>query len=361
MKIILLILFLIICPMLLGGGFVQVMGMLSKKVPSGRRLALFDFYNAADSFSLGVLILLLIAGISNGISYFLSLNVAYASRLFSVLLILVLTVCYFLTVIGSLAKFKAATDRKPEEDEDSDDKADDTGGVTSDIGVGKKRKTPVNTSSLVLTILCVLLSLVPVAVIIFSTPDFYGDQTLETVRSFQYTGEIYSVNPLTGLSYEVNGLPSRVPFMCMPFFYTVLCNTFGCDAALLIRRIMPIFWLITGYTCFIRIGNTIFEDSKKRFIFYAVSVLLLISATAAPTVIGFDALFSGFRGISIVCLILTTWTVGTALKKKWPALILPVIIEPLITSTLFGLGACIVIGIGMLIVSIIMTKGRRAA
>ncbi len=349
MKIILLILFLIICPLLLGGGFVQVMGMLSKKVPTGRRLALFDFYNAADSFSLGVLILLLIAGISNGISYFLSLNVAYASRLFSVLLILVLTVCYFLTVIGSLAKFKAATDRKPEDDE------------TGDISVGKKKKTPVNSSALVLMILCVLLSLVPIAVIIFSTPDFYGDQTLETVRAFQYTGEIYSVNPLTGLPYEMNGLPSRVPFMCMPFFYTVLCNTFSCDAALLIRRIMPIFWLITGYTCFIRIGNTIFEDSKKRFIFYAVSVLLLISATAAPAVIGFDALFSGFRGISIVCLILTTWTVGTALKKKWPALILPVIIEPLITSTLFGLGVCFVIGIGMLIVSIIMTKGRRAA
>ena len=149
--------------------------------------------------------------------------------------------------------------------------------------------------------------------------------------------------------------------MCMPFFYTVLCNTFGCDATLLVWRIMPIFWLIAGLSCFIRIGNTIFEDSKKRFIFYAVSVLLLISATAAPTVIGFDALFSGFRGISIVCLVLTTWTVGTALKKKWPALLLPVIIEPLITSTLFGLGACFVIGIGMLIVNIVMTKGRRAA
>ena len=358
MKIILLILFLIICPLLLGGGFVQIMGMLSKKVPTGRKLALFEFSHTADSFSLGVLILLLIAGISNGISYFLSLNVAYASRLFSVLLILVLTVCYFLTVIGSFAKFKRAAEQKAAEG-GADGEGEDGGASKTDGGAKKPARK--NSSLVVLTILCVLLSLVPIAIIIFSSPDFYGDQTLETVRAFQYTGEIYSVNPLTGLPYGMEGLPSRVPFMCMPFFYTVLCNTFGCDATLLVWRIMPIFWLIAGLSCFIRIGNTIFEDSKKRFIFYAVSVLLLISATAAPTVIGFDALFSGFRGISIVCLVLTTWTVGTALKKKWPALLLPVIIEPLITSTLFGLGACFVIGIGMLIVNIVMTKGRRAA
>jgi hypothetical protein len=67
-------------------------------------------------------------------------------------------------------------------------------------------------------------------------------------------------------------------------------------------------------------------------------------------------MYSGYRGISIVALVLSSWAVGTALKKKWFALLLPVIIEPLITSTKIGLGACFAIGIGMLICELI---GKR--
>ena len=336
MKIILLILFLIICPMLLGGGFASLTGLFSSK-----RIR----FSISDSFSLGVLILFLIAGVSNAISWFLSFNIAYASRVFAVLLILTLTVAYFLTVIKSFKKYK--------------DRA-------SDKEKGIPVKTPVKVFfayklNVVLLILCILLSLVPAAVIVLSVPDFHGDQTLETVRSFQYTGEMYSVNPLTGLPYGTGGLPSRVPFMCIPFLYTVLCNTFSCDAALLVWRIMPVFWLVTGYFCFVRIGLSLFEEVKKRFIFYAVCVLLLFSLSAGPHLIGYDALFSGFSSISIVALVLTTWTVGTALKKKWVALLLPVIIEPLVTSTLFGLGACFVIGLGMFIASRFTAGKRRAA
>ena len=99
MKTFLLILFLIICPMLLGMGIVSLsenLSSLKKKgspgdsVSSGisspgnkkRRFILFELSSLADSYSLGVLILLLIAGVSNFISYFLSLSVAYAVRLF---------------------------------------------------------------------------------------------------------------------------------------------------------------------------------------------------------------------------------------------------------------------------------------
>ena len=361
MKIILLILFLIICPMLLGMGIVSLSGSfcsLRKKDSSGdsvssgrdslkgsgsgklsskngRKFILFELSSLADSYSLGVLILLLIAGISNFISWFLNLSLAYASKVFAVVLILVLTAGYFITIIASFARFKATISVG-----DSDSKAESS------------PSKPHFLTSLIMA-LSIILSLIPIAYVIFSTPDFHGDQTLETVRSFLHTGELYSVNPLSGLPYATGSLPSRIPFMCIPFFYTVLCRTFGCDAALLVWRIMPMFWLVSGYACFYRIGRVIFKESAvKQLIFYTISVFMLISFSARPASIGYDAMYSGYRAISIVALILTTWTVGTALKKKWFALLLPVIIEPLITSTKIGLGACFVIGIGMLIATL---------
>jgi len=372
MKTFLLILFLIICPMLLGMGIVSLsenLSSLKKKgspgdsVSSGisspgnkkRRFILFELSSLADSYSLGVLILLLIAGVSNFISYFLSLSVANASRLFAVLLIFVLTIGYFITMIASFTRFKATVAAGSAVSE-AMGKSSASGAEGKSIEGSDKvmdPKSPGFPGPLIIS-LCIILSLIPVAYIIFSVPDFHGDQTLETVSSFLHTGQLFSVNPLTGLGYTGNSLPARVPYMCIPFFYTVLCNTFGCDAALLVWRIMPVFWLVAGYACFCRIGRVIFKDSPlKQHIFYAISVFMLISFSARPADIGYDAMYSGFRGISIAALVLTSWTVGTALKKKWFALILPVIIEPLITSTMIGLGACFAIGIGMLICELI--------
>ena len=359
---ILLILFLIICPMLLGMGIVS----LSDNKKTCRKFILFELSSLADSYSLGVLILLLIAGISNFISWFLSLSVAYASRLFAVLLIFVLTIGYFITIIASYVRFKAtvAGDSKSADSDSNISSSKISGTSMSGANISVKddahlhengnrvRSSSAKANPLLIFLigLSILLSLIPIAYVIFSTPDFHGDQTLETVRSFLHTGQLYSVNPLSGLPYAMGSLPSRVPFMSIPFFYTVLCRTFGCDAALLVWRVMPIFWLVTGYACFYRIGRVIFKGSAvKQLIFYAISVFMLISFSAGPATIGYDAMYSGYRAISIVALILTTWTVGTALKKKWFALFLPVIIEPLITSTMIGLGACFVIGVGMLI------------
>ncbi len=276
-----------------------------------------------------------VLGLTSAAASFLSLGLSATSKAYAVVLIVFLTVFYFLIVIFKLAsisknglvKNKPASQEKP----------------------GKLYYALFAASILisVFALLCTLLSKKYNA----------GDQMLETVNSFlgteqlqSGTSSLYKVNPLTGLEYT-NGYPSRLNFMFMPVFYAVLARTFSVKPYVLLWYIIPAFYLFAGCTLFVSIGDVLFKDKTKKVMFYFVCVFLLFCTNLGAGALGFDIVYAGYREMTFVSLILVNFTLYSCLKKKWWLALIPIILEPLAVSCKFGIGACFALAVSLFILS----------
>ena len=65
---------------------------------------------------------------------------------------------------------------------------------------------------------------------------------------------------------------------------------------------------------------------------------------------GFGVLHSGFRGVTIRAAILLPYTFGLMLRKKYKLVVLCILAEACIVWTLYGMGACVAVAAGMLLV-----------
>lgn len=91
-----------------------------------------------------------------------------------------------------------------------------------------------------------------------------NDMTPETVRSFLQTQGVYLVNPLTGAPYTT-GIPTRYKILCLPSLYASLCGLLSVDAAVMVRKIVPLAVLVLSYVSFRSLGSALFsEDEDKR-------------------------------------------------------------------------------------------------
>ena len=79
---------------------------------------------------------------------------------------------------------------------------------------------------------------------------------------------------------------------------------------------------------------------------------------------GFGVMHSGFRGVTIRAAILLPYTVGLVLRKKYKLLVLCVLAEACVVWTFYGLGACLLVSVGMLVTDYLIKwfagrKGRE--
>jgi hypothetical protein len=72
---------------------------------------------------------------------------------------------------------------------------------------------------------------------------------------------------------------------------------------------------------------------------------------------GFGLLHCGFRGVTIRSTVLVPYVFGLAMRRKWKAAVLGIVAEACIVWTLYGMGVCLLVVLGMAAVRI-WQKGR---
>lgn len=178
-----------------------------------------------------------------------------------------------------------------------------------------------------------------------------GDMTVETVESFLETDGVYQVNPLTGRPYE-GGIPFRIQILCLPTLYGILCQIFGLPATKLVWELIPLHTLLMSYLAFGRLAHALLTEEKRRG---RVERLLFMVLTAAVLCVGdylygmdgFGLLYCGFRGVTIRNVVLLPYVFGLALRHRWKPMALCILAEVCIVWTLYGMGACLVVTLGM--------------
>lgn len=183
-----------------------------------------------------------------------------------------------------------------------------------------------------------------------------GDMTAETVNSMLTTNGIYQVNPMTGQAYT-EGIPLRLKILCLPTLYAIVCDIFGLGATQVVWTLAPALVLLGSYLAFYTVAKALFpEEGKKRSIFMVIVALLLWVGDYLYGMDGFAVQYAGFRAVSIRMTILLPYTFGLVLRKKWKLVLLCILAEACIVWTFYGMGACLFVAVGMLLVEILQKK-----
>lgn len=190
-----------------------------------------------------------------------------------------------------------------------------------------------------------------------------GDMTVETVGSFLETNAIYRVNPITGQAYQ-QGIPSRLKILCLPTLYGALCSLTHLSPQWVVWRVAPVLTLLGCYGAYSALGRCLFgNDRKKRSCFLVAVSLLLWAGSYLYGMDGFGVLYAGWRGVTIRNAVLIPWVVSLCLRKKWFPVILCILAEACIVWTLYGMGACLFIAAGIVLVGFVRAgvEAKRAA
>lgn len=183
-----------------------------------------------------------------------------------------------------------------------------------------------------------------------------GDMTAETVNSILDTDAIYQVNPLTGQPYTL-GMPLRLKILCLPTLYAICCDLFGMSAVQVVWTVVPALTLLGCYLSFYTVARALFtEDVRKRGIFMLFAALLLWVGDYMYGMDGFGVQYAGFRGVSIRMAVLLPYTFGLVLRRKWKLAFLCILAEACIVWTLYGMGICLLVTVGMLLAGLVTDK-----
>ena len=191
-----------------------------------------------------------------------------------------------------------------------------------------------------------------------------GDMTVETVGSFLQTDAFYQVNPMTGQAYK-EGLPSRIEILCLPTLYAALSNIFHVKPELLILYTVPVITLLCCYGAYSCLAKALFPDNRSgQLCFLIMTALLIWIGSYGYGMDGFGLLFSGWRGVTIRNTVLIPYAISLCLRKKYFYLPLCALAELCIVWTLYGLGACLPVVLGMGLVGFLRRRqaaGKEAA
>lgn len=184
-----------------------------------------------------------------------------------------------------------------------------------------------------------------------------GDITLESVQSFLSEDGIYRVLPLTGRPSE-SGIPLRYAVLCLPTFYAVLSQCFGLEPELVVCHMVPVVVLGAAYLAYECLGESLWglKQRKKKYWFLIIVSLLLFFSEGSVFLDGYGALHGGYLGTSIRNLILVPYTISAMLEKQYWKAVLCILAELCIVWTFWGLGVCLAISVGILILGICEKK-----
>lgn len=178
-----------------------------------------------------------------------------------------------------------------------------------------------------------------------------GDMTRETVNSFLAENAVYQVNPMTGQAYTL-GMPIRLKILCLPTLYAILCQCFGLGVDYVVCSAIPAFVLLLSYLAYSTVAKSLFpENQTGRAVFLTVVALVIGFGDYMPGMDGFGILHSGFRGTTIRAAILIPYTFGLLLRKQYKLVVLCILAEACIVWTLYGMGICVAVTVGMLVIS----------
>lgn len=221
----------------------------------------------------------------------------------------------------------------------------------------KKKETTakgsITSGWIVLMAIMVLLVVSQTLFLLFQTKELIrGDMTVETVNSFLGTNAIYSVNPMTGSAYT-DGIPSRIKVLCLPTMYAFLANLLGIKATTLVWRVVPVVVLLMGYAAYESMANSLFGEDRDKKVLFMTAVSVLIWAGAYATGLeGNSVLFAGWTGTAIRNFVLMPYTISLCIRRKYLGVLLCVAAEACITWTLYGMGACLVVAAGILVIQL---------
>lgn len=188
-----------------------------------------------------------------------------------------------------------------------------------------------------------------------------GDMTVETVNGFLTTDAIYSVNPMTGEPYA-SGMPLRLKILCLPTLYACVSRFTGLAPQFVIRKLIPIATLLGCYTAYGVLARVMIPEEKdrgRRLCFLIAAGLLLWAGNYRYGMDGFGVLFCGYRGVVIRNNVLVPWLLSLCLRKKWWAAVLCILAEACIVWTLYGLGVCAAVAVGMAVCALVRTGVLR--
>ncbi len=187
-----------------------------------------------------------------------------------------------------------------------------------------------------------------------------GDIILETVQSFLAEEGIYRVMPLTGEVSEL-GLPLRYKILCLPTLYSVLCMGFHVEAQLLVGNIIPVVVLTGMYFSFYYLSGVLFgkKSIRKRYLFLVLIAVLMFFMDRGMVSNSYSGLHSGYLGTSIRNLILVPYTLAASLDKRWWKAVLCILAEACIAWTFWGCGVCLVIFVGILLLTLVEAKSSK--
>lgn len=185
-----------------------------------------------------------------------------------------------------------------------------------------------------------------------------GDMTVETVGSFLQTDAVYQVNPMTGNAYQ-QGIPSRLRILCLPTLYGALCSLLGLSPQLLVWRVVPLLTLTGCYGAYSALGSCLFSgDRRKKRAFLLVVSLLIWAGTYLYGMDGFGILYCGWRGVTIRNAVLLPWVVALTLRKRWFPALLCIVAEACVVWTLYGMGACLFVALGLCVAERLCNRKR---
>lgn len=186
-----------------------------------------------------------------------------------------------------------------------------------------------------------------------------GDMTVETVNTMLSTDTIYQFNPMTGQPYTL-GIPMRLKILCLPTLYAILCELFGMSGTYLVWNVVPVLVMLGSYLAFYTVAKALFPDEhKKRGVFLVLVAVLLWVGTNLYGMDGFGLQYTAWRGVSLRAGILLPYTFGLILRKKWRLVPLCILTEVCIVWTLYGMGACLIVTLGMLGIGFLQKKSHR--
>lgn len=186
-----------------------------------------------------------------------------------------------------------------------------------------------------------------------------GDMTVETVGGFLTTDAVYGVNPMTGQPYT-GGMPLRLKILCLPTLYACVSRFTGLPPQLAVRKLIPAVTLISCYIAYGILARTLFpeeKDREKRLCFLIAVALLLWAGNDMYGMDGFGVLSCGYRGVTIRNNVLVPWLLSLCLRRKRLTAVLCVLAEACIVWTLYGLGVCVAVAVGMTAADALLRAG----
>jgi len=97
------------------------------------------------------------------------------------------------------------------------------------------------------------------------------------------------------------------------------------------------------------VGRELFPGSNRR-LFLLLVALLFLFGNYQYGLDGFGVQFAGGRGETIRAVILIPYVISAVLRRKWYLVGLCIIVEACIVWTFYGMGACLLVAAGMLLV-----------